>query len=116
VLHAALLAQVVRPAAALHSQLEAAQAGGAGAEPRLAAMAARLAEVEARASSLRHDLRGILSPALMVTDRLLNNPDPAVQRAGQAVVRTVERATDLIQASKLEPAAAADAPAGPAAA
>ena len=75
-----------------------------------------LAEVEARAATLRHDLRGVLSPALMVTDRLLSNPDPAIQRAGQAIVRSVDRATALIQASKEGTAiAAATEPAGPAA-
>jgi len=111
VLHAAVLAQVGRPLAALQEQLQAARAQADGA----AAAAARLAEVEARAATLRHDLRGVLSPALMVTDRLLGNPDPAVQRAGQAIVRSVDRATAIIQASKGDPAAAAGAPAGPAA-
>ncbi len=103
VLHAALLAQVARPAAALQTRIEAAAASAA------AAAEARLSEVEARAASLRHDLRGVLSPALMVTDRLLGNPDPAVQRAGQAVIRSVERATAIIQASKAETAEAGQA-------
>ncbi len=109
VLHAVLLARVVRPAAALQDQVD----GGAAAQ---AAAAAQVAEVEARAATLRHDLRGVLSPALMVTDRLVGNADPAVQRAGQAVIRSIERATAIIQASKAEPVAAAqaDAPAGPA--
>lgn len=109
VLHAALLAQVARPAAALQERAEAAAASAA------AAAEARLAEVEARAASLRHDLRGVLSPALMVTDRLLGNSDPSVQRAGQAVIRSVERATAIIQASKAEVAEASrEPPAGPA--
>ncbi len=106
VLHAALLAQVVRPMAALQDRLHMAQAHGVAA-------GAKLAEAEASAAILRHDLRGVLSPALMVTDRLLGNPDPAVQRAGQAIVRSVNRATAVIQASRSSPAAAADAPAGP---
>ena len=109
VLHAALLAQVVRPVAALQDRLHIAQAHGAAA----VAAEAKLAEAEARAAILRHDLRGVLSPALMVTDRLLGNPDPAVQRAGQAIVRSVDRAMAVIQASRSGPATAADVPAGP---
>jgi len=110
VLHAVLLAQVARPMAALQGRVD----DGASSA---AAMAARLSDVEARAASMRHDLRGVLSPALMVTDRLLNNPEPTVQRAGQAVIRSIERATSIIQASKPEAAAAAPStePAGPAA-
>ena len=57
-------------------------------------------DLEAAASTLRHDLRGVLSPALMVADRLVNNPDPAIRRAGDAVVRSVDRATALLTASK----------------
>ena len=43
-------------------------------------------------SALRHDLRGILSPAMLIADRLQSHEDPAVQRAGEVVNRTVERA------------------------
>ena len=113
VLHAALDWKVGRPMAALQAELQATHASNSSAD---SAAQAHLADVEARAASLRHDLRGVLSPALMVTDRLLSNPDPAIQRAGQAVVRSVDRATALIQASKDGAAtAAAAAPADPAA-
>ncbi len=113
VLHAALDWKVERPIAVLQAQLLAMQASGGNAD---AAAQAHIDEVEARAAALRHDLRGVLSPALMVTDRLLSNPDPAIQRAGQAIVRSVDRATALIQASKEGTAiAAATEPAGPAA-
>ncbi len=47
-------------------------------------------------SALRHELRGALSPALMVSDRLLRNDDPLIRRAGDAVVRSIDRATALI--------------------
>lgn len=60
----------------------------------------QISELEASSSALRHDLRGVLSPALMMADRLVNNPDPAVRRAGNAVVRSVDRATALLTASK----------------
>ena len=59
-------------------------------------------------AALRHDLRGVLSPALMMSDRLLKHGEPGVQRAGQAVVRSIERATALLAESK-----GLMAPAGP---
>lgn len=42
---------------------------------------------------LRHDLRGILSPALMTADRLLmSTEDPLAKRAAETMVETIERA------------------------
>ena len=61
-------------------------------DPRLQ----RLVDLEREMSLLRHELRGALSPALMVSDRLLRSEDPLIRRAGDAVVRSVERATALI--------------------
>lgn len=61
---------------------------------------ARLDAAEARASSLRHDLRGALSPALILSDRLTASTDPAVRKAGETVARSIERASALIAASK----------------
>ncbi len=53
---------------------------------------------------LRHDIRGALSPVLLVADRLLNHADPAVKRSGEIMVRTVDRATALLaEASDAEP-------------
>jgi hypothetical protein len=46
---------------------------------------------------LRHDLRGILSPALMVSDRLLTHDDPAVRKAGEVIAKTVQRMTDRLE-------------------
>ena len=77
-----------------------------------AAASCRIRELEGQLSALRHDLRGVLSPALMMTDRLLSNDDPRVRRAGEAVVRSVERATELLAASK--PVTAPTSAAGPA--
>ncbi|MGI4953573.1 MAG: hypothetical protein ACRYGM_17345 [Janthinobacterium lividum] len=71
--------------------------------PDRSAEAAALARIEAyraATASLRHDLRGVLSPALMVSDRLLKHPDPVVERAGQAVVRSIERATSLLSSHR----------------
>ena len=60
-------------------------------------------EMQAQAASraeqhrrLRHDLRGALSPALLTSDRLLANTDPAVRRAGEIMVRCVEKAAALL--------------------
>ena len=66
--------------------------------PDLAAPA-RLAALEAAINTLRHDIRGALSPALLVTDRLIASPDPAIARAGQAVIRSVNRASELLDAT-----------------
>lgn len=60
----------------------------------------RLAELEAATSSLRHDLRGILSPALMTADRLLGSPDPMTRRAAEAMVRAVERSSERLSQTR----------------
>ena len=52
---------------------QSADAPGSG-EDDVARKLARLAELEAATSSLRHDLRGMLAPALLVADRLLAAP------------------------------------------
>ena len=62
--------------------------------------AERLRQLEARTASLRHDLRGILSPALLIGERLLTNEDPAIHRAGEIMVKTVERASARMAESK----------------
>ena len=49
-----------------------------------------------------------------MSDRLLNHADPTVQRAGSAVVRSIERATGVLSESRAfmapDGAAAADKP------
>ena len=89
--------------------------------PEHAAAQARIHAIEAGVASLRHDLRGALSPALILSDRLVSSTDPAIRKAGEAVVRSIEQASALIAASKsLEPpnsgaAGSPPEPAGPAA-
>lgn len=61
---------------------------------------ARLAELEAMTSLLRHDLRGMLAPALIVVDRLLAHSDPKVVRAGETVVKAIERAEQRLSATR----------------
>ena len=58
---------------------------------------ARLAALGAAVAKVSHDLRGILAPALLTAERLQANPDPALRRIGDAIARTVERATDLMR-------------------
>lgn len=60
----------------------------------------RLAELEAATASLRHDVRGMLAPALLVTDRLLTHPDPKVVRAGETVIKAVRRVEEKLIATR----------------
>ncbi|MGA3401779.1 MAG: HAMP domain-containing sensor histidine kinase [Acetobacteraceae bacterium] len=58
---------------------------------------ARLAALGSAVARISHDLRGILAPALLTAERLENHQDKAVQRAGEILLRTVDRATDLVR-------------------
>lgn len=58
---------------------------------------ARLAALGSAVARISHDLRGILTPALLTAERLENHQDKAVQRAGEILLRTVDRATDLVR-------------------
>lgn len=69
-------------------------------EQDVAAKLERLAALEAATSSLRHDVRGMLSPALLVADRLLAHADPKVVRAGETVAKAVKRAIDRLTATR----------------
>lgn len=91
---AVLHALVVRPLAPLGSDTP----GVLGRD--VAQQRARLTALEATTSSLRHDIRGLLSPALLVSDRLLAHSDPKVVRAGETVVRAIARATERLVATR----------------
>lgn len=69
-------------------------------EKDVAAAVERLAALEATTSSLRHDIRGMLAPALLVADRLLSHSDPVVVRAGETVVKAVRRAETRLKETK----------------
>lgn len=60
----------------------------------------RVRELEEAISKLRHDLNGILSPALLNADRLLANPDPTIRRIGEVVAATVDRAATRLAATR----------------
>jgi hypothetical protein len=73
----------------------------------------RIAQLEALVSSLRHDLRGVITPAALIGDQLRKNGDPAVQRAGGRIGETVRRVLEKLDATyELVPTRGAK-PAGP---
>jgi signal transduction histidine kinase len=57
---------------------------------------ARLAALGNAVERISHDMRAILAPVLLAAERLQTHADPAVQRTGAMLLRTVDRATDLI--------------------
>jgi hypothetical protein len=44
---------------------------------------------------LSHDVRGAVTPALLMTERLETNTDPAVRLAAGVVAKAMDRAADL---------------------
>ena len=58
--------------------------------------AARLAVMEATMVRLAHDLRGALSPAMLAAERLQSSADPAQRRPAGILLRSVDRATRLV--------------------
>jgi signal transduction histidine kinase len=58
---------------------------------------ARLAALGTAVAKVSHDLRGILTPALLSAERLQLHTDPAVRRSGERLVEAVDRATDLVR-------------------
>lgn len=57
----------------------------------------RIAELESLVSRLRHDLRGVITPAALIGDQLRGHPDPSVQRAGTRIGETVQRVLDKLE-------------------
>ena len=66
----------------------------------VAEAADKLHVLEAKTSSLRHDLRGILSPAYLTAERLLTHADPQAKRAGEMMIKTIERASARLNETK----------------
>lgn len=56
---------------------------------------ARLAALGTAVAKINHDLRGILSSALVVSDRLENSEDPEVRRVTPTLVSAIDRAVAL---------------------
>lgn len=57
---------------------------------------ARLAALGTAVAKISHDLRNILTTALLVADRLESSTDPAMQRASKTLISSVERAAELV--------------------
>jgi len=57
---------------------------------------AQVDALEQAASRLRHDVRGILSPALLLADRLTGSDDPIARRTAESVIRTIERVEEAL--------------------
>ncbi|MDE8346591.1 MAG: HAMP domain-containing sensor histidine kinase [Acidocella sp.] len=57
---------------------------------------ARLAALGTSVAKISHDLRNILSSALLVADRLQSAPDPVTQSAAGTLISVVERAAELV--------------------
>jgi signal transduction histidine kinase len=58
---------------------------------------ARLAALGTVVAKVSHDLRGILTPALLSAERLQLNADPRVRRAGEVLAQAVDRAAELVR-------------------
>ena len=67
----------------------------------------RLAELGVAQAKINHDLRNMMTSALMVADRLQGSADPKVSRAGGMLVAAIERATALITTTQAFTAEAA---------
>jgi signal transduction histidine kinase len=59
------------------------------------AQRARLAALGTAVSKINHDLRGILSTARLVTDRLAESDSPEIKKAAPALLRSLDRAAEL---------------------
>ncbi|HUB12140.1 MAG TPA: HAMP domain-containing sensor histidine kinase [Acetobacteraceae bacterium] len=58
---------------------------------------ARLSALGSAVARISHDLRGVLAPVLLTAERLQAHPDASVQRAADMLMRTADRATDLVR-------------------
>jgi signal transduction histidine kinase len=57
---------------------------------------ARLAALGTAVAKISHDLRNILTSALLVADRLQETADPVAKRAANTLIPAVERAAELV--------------------
>ncbi len=57
---------------------------------------ARLVAVGTSVAKIGHDLRNVLAPALLSSERLEMHADPAIRRSGEVIMNAVDRANELI--------------------
>jgi signal transduction histidine kinase len=60
----------------------------------------RVDELEQLVATLRHDVNGALTPALLMADQLRTHADPAAQRAGERIGQAIVRVTKLLRDSR----------------
>jgi hypothetical protein len=60
---------------------------------------ARVEALEKLVSSLRHDIRGAITPAALIADRLQHSSDPAIQRSATRIAGVVERIITRLNAT-----------------
>ncbi|HUB44745.1 MAG TPA: hypothetical protein VMB73_07160 [Acetobacteraceae bacterium] len=73
----------------------------------------RVEVLERLISELRHDLRGAISPAALIADRLRQNADPGIQRSGRTIGLVVDRVLAVLDATCATVPPRASEPAGP---
>ncbi len=58
---------------------------------------ARSTAASVGAARLSHDLRGLLSPAMLAAERVQMKADPSLSRSGEIIVRALDRSTELLR-------------------
>jgi signal transduction histidine kinase len=61
---------------------------------------ARVAELEALISAIRHDVRGALATTRLITDRMRSDPEPRVQKYAARIDGTTQRILDRLEATR----------------
>jgi len=56
----------------------------------------RSARLMVKAELLQHDVRNLLTPALLSADILLRNADPVVARQAEIVIKAITRVVDRV--------------------
>ena len=56
----------------------------------------RIEQLEKLVATLRHDLRGAITPAALIADRLRNSSDPTIQRSAARITDVIERTMDKV--------------------
>jgi hypothetical protein len=69
---------------------------------QLQQMQRRATEQTAAVIKLAHDVRGAVTPALLMTERLESNADPTVRVAAGVVAKAMDRAADLAKAASAQ--------------
>jgi hypothetical protein len=59
----------------------------------------RIEQLEKLVAALRHDLRGVVTPAALIADRLRNSSDPSIQRSAARITDVVERILSRLNAT-----------------